>query len=101
MTIEQMKMEARYKGYYIWSSLGDAGLGHFEFTPSAFIQSSIYGELNMDNFLGETEEDAVEQAFYFINNCIFKNGNDKEFIEKYKEDKCYAQMIYTQYYKEG
>lgn len=97
MNIQEMKIDARNKGYYIWSSVGNAGLGHFELTPSAYIQSSIYGELNMDYFIGESEEDAVEQAFDFINNYILKNGSDKEFINAYKENKRYAQYLYSKF----
>ena len=101
MNIQEMKMVASNKGYYIWSSVGDAGLGHFEFTPSAYIQSSIFGELNMDNFLGKSEEDAVEQAFNFILDYIFKDESDKDFIEQYKENKYYAQSLYSDFIDKG
>lgn len=93
----KMKKEASDKGYYIWSSPGDAGLGHFEKTPSAYIQSSIHGTLNMDNFQVETEEKAISLAFTFINDYIFKNGSDRMFVEAYRKDRFHAQKLYCKF----
>jgi len=64
--VHKCKEWAKYKGYYIHSSVGDASWGHFEFTPTAKIQSSRDGFLNIDSFMGETEPEAIFKACEWI-----------------------------------
>ena len=69
----ECKEWTKYRGYYIHSSVDDSSLGHLEFTPTANIQCSRTGYLNIDSFMAKTEPEAIFEAAEYILNNLKRN----------------------------
>lgn len=97
LTMDEMKQIAANNGYYIYSSVGNSGLGNLEKTPTAYIDSSKFGKLDMDSFLGNTEYEVVSNCFNYVMDCLVHK--ETMFDDKYCNNKCYAQDLLIDYNK--